>query len=203
MGLAEIVQRISAGAEKESAEIVAAAREDAAGILARAKDDASGRREKSLAEARAKADRDRGHALARARLDANNQILAEKRKALDSVAATALEILDGLDPARYRAMFATAVARRAIGDEKIAVAPAEAKRLGATFVSEVNAALAKAGKPGGLAAAAEGDETDVTGVVLIGDGSRESITAAGLVAEARLEAEPALAKILFDKGGPA
>lgn len=200
MGLAEIVQRIAADAELESDRIVSEARERAAEIAAHADEDGAAVTEAVLSEAKARAARDRAHTLAQARLEARNQVLAEKRVALDEAEGDARERLSKMSDDRYRNVLATAVAARARGDEKVAFDRADARRMGKDFLDHANRALERAGRPGRLTEADESTDLGGAGLVLIGDGFEDRITPSSLMAEARAELEPEIARALFPEG---
>ena len=185
MGLAEIVQRIAADADKEHAEIIQAARQRAVHIRERASADAADERARLIGEARAQAERESDQTLARARLDARNLVLAAKREALDDVEELVLSKVIDLPDAQYRSLIAAAVAERAHGNESILQDKGDAKRLGAAFVKEANEALVAAGKPGELTLAAEHADLGGAGVMLLGDGTEDPVTPKGLVADAR------------------
>jgi vacuolar-type H+-ATPase subunit E/Vma4 len=201
VGLAEIVQRIAADAELESDRIVSEARERAADIAARAKAGSSETREKTLSEAKAKAARDSAHVLASARLAARNEVLEEKRIALDDAETLARELLAKMGEGAYRGVLAAAAAEHGLGDETVAFDPLDAERLGVDLVKLANDRLVKAGRPGKLALAGATADLGGAGLLLLGDGSEQRITPATLVAEARIELEPEIARSLFADGG--
>ena len=198
MGLPEIVDRIARDGEAEASEALARGREKAEGIRAQARDEAASRRDRVLEEAHGRADRAREHALAQARLAGRNLVLAEKRTALDDAERLARELVLKLPAGDYLSLFARAVADRAHGDERIVLDGTDAKRL-AGIADAANGALAKAGRPSKLALAPDTADIGGSGLMLVGDGTEEVITPASLVAEARLDAEPELARVLFDE----
>jgi len=200
VGLAEIVQRIAADAEEQSDRIVSEARERATDIAARTKAESSTAAKAALSEAEARAARERAHSLAEARLAARNQVLEEKRAALDEVEALARELVGQSSTERYRKIFAAAVAARASGDETVVFDPSDAERLGQDLPRSANDELARLGKHAELSLAGTTADLGGAGLMLLGDGSEQRITPSSIVAEARIELEPEIARSLFADG---
>lgn len=204
MGLEEIVQRIAADADGEAASITEDGRRRAAEAGRDAAAEAAEQGESILSEARERAARHADQRMARARLELGNLVLAAKREALDEVRAAALARLRDMPDADYLELMISQVARRATGHEAVAMDARDADRLGSALVEGANRALAAQGKPAGLTPADQVVDLggDDGGVLLIGDGTEEPITSAGLVDEACHELEPEVARILFGEMGP-
>ena len=115
--------------------------------------------------------------LASARLAARDSLLARKRALAERVLELAGEALVALPDAEYLEMIAAGAVKAAAGGERLVVAAADAKRLGAL--------PARLDALGARVTAAPGPAPIARGVLLTGDRMRVEVSPSSLVADHR------------------
>lgn len=177
MAITDIITRIETDAACEAAAITGAAEAEAARIVAQAEATVAAEREGALAAAQHDAAEEAGMLLASARLAARDDLLARKRALAERVLERAGEALVALPDDEYLALIATGVAEAAAGGETLAVAAADAKRLGG---------LAKRLEDRGVRVTLAAEPAPIErGVLLAGDRMRVEISPASFVADHR------------------
>lgn len=172
MSLEHILDKIIADAKAEAAGIEGKGTEEAERIRAAGEAQAKEVRERLIDRARQEAEERAARLLTLARLEARNIRLAAKQDAIDEAFAAALTRLQQLPEDEYhRLLVGLIVSAARSGQEEIILSPQDRERLGASLLTEANAALAAAGKPGRLTLA---DETRPTaGGCVLRDGPIE------------------------------
>lgn len=177
MAITDILTRIEADAASEATAITGAAEAEAARIVAQAVSTVASEREAALAEAERGAAEEAAMLLASARLAARDDLLTRKRALAERVLERAVDALVALPDAEYLELIAAGVARAAAGGETLAIAPADAKRLGG---------LAKRLEDHGVRVTLAAEPAPIErGVLLTADRMRVEVSPASLVADNR------------------
>ena len=129
-------------------------------------------------------------------LDERKTLLGKKREMIDEAFALAGEQLAKAPAAEKRAFFLRQTVACAHGDETLIPGADASDWLDDAFVTEANAALTAAGKPGKLTLGEE-RRAGCTGVILATRGSEIRCTFDAYMEEARAELEQQVAEILF------
>lgn len=177
MAITDILTRIETDAASEAAAIIGAAEAEAARIVAQAEATLAAEREAALAAAEHDAAEEAAMLLASARLAARDDLLARKRALAERVLERAGEALVALPDAEYLELITAGVAKAAAGGETLAIATADAKRLGG---------LAKRLEDRGVRVSVAAEPAPIErGVLLTGDRMRVEVSPASLVADHR------------------
>lgn len=189
MAITDIISRIEADASTEAAGAIGAAEAEAARIIAQAEATLAAERAAALAAAEHDAAEEAATLLANARLAARDSLLARKRALAEAVLSRACEALEGLGDREYLELIAAGVAEAAAGGEALAVAPADATRLGglAARLAELGVRVTMAAGPAPVR----------RGVLLTGDRMRLEVSPASLVADRRDQLLLVAASALF------
>jgi len=131
-----------------------------------------------------------------AELDDRKELLAKKRALLDEAFALAKEKLQAASAEEKRAFFLAKTVRCAAGDETLIIGEIAAEWFDDGFLTDVNAALAKAGKSGKLTLA-DKRRAGCDGVILAAHGAEICCTFDALLEEARTGMEQQIAAELF------
>lgn len=189
MAITDIIERIEADAAAEAGAIVEAAEAEAARLLAEAEAMLAAEREEALARVGREAAEEAGTLLANARLAARDALLVEKRALVERVLERARESLEALPDAQYLEFIAAGVREAAAGGETLAVAPADARRLGglSARLAELGVRVRPASEPAPIE----------HGVLLVGDRVRVEVSPAAIIASRRDELLQTVARELF------
>ena len=133
-----------------------------------------------------------------AELDLRKQLLQKKRDVMDEAFAQAKAELCATPAQAARAFLLTQAAAAARGGETLIVGASNAAWFDDSFVTELNAALGAAGKPGQIAFGGERRE-GVTGAILSLEGTEVYATFESLLDSVRDEMETEIAQILFNE----
>lgn len=193
MAITDIITRIETDAAAEAAGVIGAAEAEAKRIIGQAEATVAAERDASLAEAERSAAEEAGMLLASARLAARDGLLARKRALAERVLERAATALAALPEREYLELIASGVAKAATGGETLAVAAADAARLGglAARLGEMGVSVSPADAPAPLA----------HGVLLTGDRVRVEVSPASLVADHRDSLLLVAARALFGGEG--
>lgn len=189
MAISDILARIQADASAEAAELAAAAQAEADRIVTQAEKAAEDARREACDSAERDAADEAATLLAGARLAARDTLLTEKRARAERVLERAREALEALPEREYLELIASHVARYANGGESVAIAPADAGRLGSLVsrLVEMGVNVTPAPEPAPLE----------HGVLLSGDRVRLEVSPASLVEDARDELLLVASRTLF------
>lgn len=189
MAITDIIERIGADAASEAADITGAAEAEAARLLANAEATLAAERETAIAAAEREAAEEAGMLLANARLAARDALLTDKRALAERVLDRAIESLEAMPDARYLEFIAAGVQEASTGGETLAIAPADAKRLGglAGRLAERGVRVTPASGPAPLE----------RGVLLSGDRVRVEVSPAAIIDDRRDELLLLAARELF------
>lgn len=192
MAITDILERIGADAAEEAAVIVGAAEAEAARIVSAAESALAAEQRTALSAAERDSAAEAATLLANARLAARDALLAEKHCLAERVLARAEDALAALPDDEYAELIAAGVARAAAGGETLAIAAADATRLGG---------LADALAKRGVRVTPASSPAPITrGVLLTGDRMRVEVSPAALVADRRDELLLVAARELFGGG---
>lgn len=189
MAISDILARIQVDASAEAAELTGAAQAEADRIVAQAEKAAEAARREACDDASREAADEAATLLAGARLAARDALLTEKRARAERVLERAREALEALPDREYLELIASHVARTANGGELVAIAPADAGRLGSLVarLGEMGVIVAPSPEPAPLA----------RGVLLSGDRVRLEVSPASLIEDARDELLLVASRTLF------
>lgn len=197
MAVEDITKCITSGARKEVTKIEKEAQAEAKKTVDQYRSEAQKIAERIVKEAREEAVAEKKRALGLARLSSRDKLLAEKQAGLESVFSGALERLLSLPDNQYRKLIKKMLLEvvSSAGGEVI-FSSRDKKRLGPSFVKEVNQALEKKGEKGCLKVALETRE--IKGGFIIRSGHIEGNNSLDIIIEAqREELEPQVLQMLF------
>ncbi len=130
MAITDIITRIETDATAEAATITGAAGAEAERLLAQAEATLAAERDAALAAAGHDAAEEAATLLANVRLAARDELLGRKRALAERVLDNARARLEALPDREYTELIASGVAAAAHGGGTLAIAAADAKRLG-------------------------------------------------------------------------
>ncbi|MCE5342222.1 MAG: V-type ATP synthase subunit E [Eubacteriales bacterium] len=131
-----------------------------------------------------------------AELNDRKELLSKKRALIDEAFAMAAEKMAGAPAEEKRAFFTRQIAANAAGNETLTIGAVAADWFDDAFLTEVNAVLLKAGKPGELKLA-PGKCEGCAGVILAQHGAEIRCTFEALLEEMRAGLEQQAAVTLF------
>ena len=195
MDVQGILQKIESDAREAASQALLDAQKRADGI--RAQGEAQVNAQKAAMEARIQGDQAEmaGRMLRMAELEDKKAQLAVKRQVMDGAFDLAIQQLRQLPEEKKRAFFREQLLSAAKGDEEVLVGREDSGWFTDAFLTDVNAALTKAGKPGGLT---RGGPVEGCGFELRRGGEAQRCTFESLVEGCRMDLEGDVARILFD-----
>lgn len=196
-GVERIIEQILNDAEAKAAEIKAEAAQGSREIAAAAQKEAAFRQEQILSRARSEAAERKRGIIGAAQLDARKEKLAAKQELIAETFRQSLEELGAIDDRSYSFILQKMILAAAeTGTEKVLLSEKDRARIPDRFWAELNAALEKAGKKGGLTLAEESREIR-GGFILQSGGVEINCSFEALLEAQRDELEPEVAEILF------
>lgn len=147
MPLEDILRSIREKAERAAKEEIAAAEAKVSERLNEAENEARRIAHDIVSEAEAKAAAQEIVARSRAESLARQMILKEKQDLISQAFHRATALLRDMPDEEYKGMLLRIAVRECAGGEELVLGQEDLSRVGQDFVSEVNGALAKAGKP--------------------------------------------------------
>jgi len=195
-GATKLVEKILSEAKRQAEGNVRDAEEQAEKVLAKARDDAKAASAELLAKADRDADARAKRMISVAELDGRKERLATKQKLIEELFAAAVDKLQKMPAAEYAKLLQGMIVEAASGGEEIALSKGDLEKLPATFLDDVNKALAAAGKPKKLTAAKAPGNIDGGFVLRSGD-VEVNHSFASLVKMRRDELEALAVKMLF------
>ena len=196
MNVQSILDRIGQDAKAAAEATLAQARERAEQMKAQALRAREKAREEALDQARAQAAEAARRMRVMAGLDARKEDLADKRALLDEVFALALSQMNEMPGAQARAHGLQMLLSFSAGGETV-IPSVLSPWCDAAFIEEANAALRKAGRPGGLSLSQERRDLPSGGFVLHKGGMEMNCTYRAMLETARSGLEAEVAARLF------
>lgn len=151
MSLEKIIERIQRDAKAETDNILSQASATANKIIDDAQREADTIRTRMIENAKKEAEQRKQRIISSANLEMRKNILSEKQKAIDSAFSTALNMLQNMNDEEYKKIIKEMIIKNVqTGDEEIILSERDKKRLGQTFVAEINNQLSRKMKKGNL-----------------------------------------------------
>lgn len=154
-------------------------------------------REAAMEQARKDCAELRDRMLRMAELDQRKEMLAMKRAVIDAAFDEALSNMRGMKADKARAFMEGMIISACEGDEVVIVSKGDEKVFDEGYIAQINAKIAKSGKPGKLTLSKETRELG-GGVVLSRGGMEVNLTYPSVLSEKRPELEAEVAGMLFD-----
>jgi len=196
-GANKLKEKILAEANSQAEQTLEEARARAAQIAAKGEQDAEARKKSVLEQARVQADERRRRAQTIAGLDARKAVLAAKEELIEETFRQAVSRLQNMDSKAYEDMiFSMLLTAVQTGNEQVIVSARDKERFTPEFLDRVNRELAKQGKQGNLALAAETREIQGGFILRAGDVEINS-SFDSILRMQRDRLEPEVAAILF------
>ena len=132
-----------------------------------------------------------------ATLELKNKLLAAKQDLINQAFDKSLAEIKALPADKYKELLINALLKLEIsGDEEVILGSNDSDKLGASFISDLNAAFSKAGKKADLKVIDERRD-NISGCVLKHGRTETICTFESIITEKRLELERDVAAILF------
>ena len=195
MDVQGILGKIEQDAREAASQALAEAQKKAGAIRAQAEAQLQSQRDAMDQRIRAEQAEMEGRMLRMAELEDKKAQLAVKRQAMDDAFALAAEQLRRLPDEKKRAFFREQLLSAAQGDETLCIGEEESAWFTDAFLSDVNSALEKAGKPGKLK---RSGSVEGCGFELRRGGEALKCTFEALVEGSRMALEGDVARALFD-----
>lgn len=198
-GIEKILGKLQEDGKRETDEILDQAQRQADQITQRHTDQAAQLQADLMEKGRRAAEERRERLASVAQMEAKKMILATKQELLDKAFALAHEKLTRLSPEEYINLLSSLAAGAShSGQEAVTLNPIDRKTVGKQVVADANKKLAQAGKPAGLTLSK--DAAEITGGLLLGDGSSEVNCAFDTLLRLRREDMAGqVAAVLFDQ----
>jgi len=197
----KVSEKILADARAEAERIETEAREQTGQLLQQVDQEVADRQAQLDGDIQRAAEAERLQLLARARMKSRLAELGVRQEAIGSVFERAAEALRSLPDGQYRTLIVNwMLAAVETGEERVVVGTDET-RIDHALVSEVNKRLSeKLDKEGRLSLADERRPIGA-GFILVGQRTEVNASLAVMLAAARNELEPELARVLFGENG--
>lgn len=196
-GAERIVKRILDDANLKAEEIKAAAVEKSASTETAARQKAAREQEQILEQARKEAEEQKRRIIGVAQLEARKDLLAAKQELISEAFQKSLDQLINMDDSSYLSIIRSMLLDLTeTGTETVICSAADLKRIPDSFWKEVNDALVKKGKKGGITLAKETREIR-GGFILQAEGVEINCSFESLLDMKRDQLETVIAAVLF------
>ena len=194
MDATELLRLIESEAKKAASQALLDAQKKADALRAESEEKQRAQRDAMTKRIQAETAEMEGRMLRMAELEDKKAQLAMKRQVMDEAFSLAKAQLRKLPDEQKRAFFREQLLSAANGDETVCVGKESPAWFTEGFLSDVNAALAKSGRPGKLT---PGEPIDGCGFELRRGGEARNCTFEALVEDSRMELEGDVARELF------